>query len=506
MPLRRRLAWAPGNRSIAVVLFVLALAVYLANGRVLPGNDATPNVYTATQVLRFGELLFAPMQTPFMFTWELRDDHGSARVTFANSDTRPPGRHRSYSELFAAGQLRVVDYSYYLVPTVRRAGSGEQLFASTFGPAAGLIAVPVALALAHFGIDARTDLRAGWTVAKLTASLLVAASVALLYLSAAGFLAARRAVLLALTYAFATCVWSISSQTLWQQTPAIFFLSLGTWSLLRIEASSWRGAVTGFAFSAAFACRPTAALVLSVAALYMLVWDRRALVAFVVWAAPIAILLAWYNAFYFGSPFSFGQLDVGRAIALTKTGLADPWQTPVWLGAAGLLVSPSRGLLVYSPVLILAFAGSVLAWRDARYARLRVFSLLVLVLWLPAFKWFDWWGGWSYGYRPIVDSVPFLAVLAIPALQWTLERAAWRVGFVMLLCWSVLVQVLGVFAYSPAAWNARVLPGGATADIDNPAYRHRLWSFQDWQIGDLIANFPVRMNESRDFANEWFRP
>jgi hypothetical protein len=31
---------------------------------------------------------------------------------------------------------------------------------------------------------------------------------------------------------------------------------------------------------------------------------------------------------------------------------------------------------------------------------------------------------------------------------------------------------------------------GTRADVDRPAYRDRLWSFRDWQIGHLIAHFP----------------
>jgi hypothetical protein len=132
----------------------------------------------------------------------------------------------------------------------------------------------------------------------------------------------------------------------------------------------------------------------------------------------------------------------------------------------------------------------VRAWQDARYAPLRFLGPAVLALWIPAFLWFDWWGGWSYGYRPIVDSVPLLAVLCIPAMQPVLERPLRRAAFAACVAWSVLVQALGAFAYSPWGWNAKLVDSaGLRADIDRPEYRERLWSFRDWQIGYLIANF-----------------
>src|SRR4029077_3795494 len=102
--------------------------------------------------------------------------------------------------------------------------------------------------------------------------------------------------------------------------------------------------------------------------------------------------------------------------------------------------------LVYSPFLAAAFAGAVLAWKDARYEPLRFLTIAVPALWIFAFLWFDWWGGWTYGYRPIVDSVPLLVLLCLPTLEWLLARPAWRAAFVLSLAWSVLVQVLGAFA------------------------------------------------------------
>ena len=64
--------------------------------------------------------------------------------------------------------------------------------------------------------------------------------------------------------------------------------------------------------------------------------------------------LATYNTYFLGSPFRFGQSEAGHALALEKTGLPGVWQTPLWDGAAGLLLSPSRGLFFFSPFLLLA--------------------------------------------------------------------------------------------------------------------------------------------------------
>jgi len=478
---------------VAFAIFAAALLVYLSNASSLaPEPDTVPNVYVSASVLGDGDLAFSPFEAPFMFLWTAKGRSGEdVRLNVGYWTQVPPGSLKSYAQHYEEGRLKFAGSMYYLVPTVReRAQTGEPLFAGTFGPMAGLTILPLAALARLGGVSFWEDPAAAWLLAKLTAALLTAASVVLIYLSAVGFATRARALLVAGAYAFGTCVWTISSQSLWQQTPEIFFLSLAMFALVRVQAPWWRGALAGFALSAAAACRPTAALVGAVVLAWLAFSDRRALPAFVLAAVPLAAGVLAYNAFYFGAPLDFGQLAAGERVAQFKTGSAQLWQTPLWLGAAGLLASPSRGLLIYSPFLGAAFAGAVLVWRDPRYRQLRLLSVAVAALWAPAFVWFDWWGGWAYGYRPIVDSVPLLALLCLPALEWLLERPAWRAVFVATLAWSVLVQVLGVFIYSPWGWNTKLIDGNGTrANVDLPEYRHRLWSFRDWQIGYLIANW-----------------
>lgn len=481
------------DRRIAFAAFFVALFAYLSNASVLPPeSDSVPNAYLPASVFGDGDLAFSPFEAPFMFLWSAKGANGvDVRVHVIHWNRVPLGSSKSYAEHYQEGRLKFNRSIYFLVPTAReRPETGEPLFVGAFGPAAGLAVLPFAVVAHLAGVRLWEDPAAVWGLAKLTAASLAAASVALIYLTAVGFVSRRRALLLAAGYALGTCVWAVSSQSLWQQTPEILFLALGVFCLLRIPAPWIRGAAAGFAFSVAAACRPTAALVAVAAAAWLLLSDRRAFAAFVLAALPLAAAMLAYNAYYFGSPLDFGQLAAGARVAKVKTGSPELWQTPLWLGAAGLLVSPSRGLLIYSPFLAAAFAGAVLAWKDPRYRSLRFLTLAVPAFWTPAFLWFDWWGGWAFGYRPIVDSVPLLAVLSLPALGWILDRPAWRAVFVVSLAWSAFVQALGTFAYSPWGWNMKVIDAeGTRANVDLPAYRDRLWSFRDWQIGYLIANF-----------------
>jgi hypothetical protein len=436
-------------------------------------------------------LAFDPIEAPFMFAWRAMGPQGPVWMSIKSWDHLMPGAEAPAGTYYQQGLLQLHGPRYFVVPTLReRAGTGEPLFVGAFGPGAGVTALPVAAIAQALGSDLQRDPNAAYRVAKWTAALLTAGSVALVFLTALAFTTRRRALVLAAAYGLGSCVWSLSSQALWQQTPQLFFLSLGVFCVTRADNAWIRGAAAGLAFSAAAACRPTAAIVGLAAAAYLLMSDRRSFTAYVLAALPIGLGMLAYNLYYFGSALEFGQLAAGVEIARLKTGSPELWQTPLSVGAAGLLVSPSRGLLVYSPFFAAAFAGAVIAWKEQKYARLRFLTVAVPALWLPAFLWFDWWGGWTYGYRPIVDSAPLLAVLCVAAVDRIFAQPAWKFAFVAATAWSIGVQVLGVMAYRPADWNARPIgPNATIADIDLPEHRARLWSVRDWQIGFLIANF-----------------
>jgi hypothetical protein len=160
----------------------------------------------------------------------------------------------------------------------------------------------------------------------------------------------------------------------------------------------------------------------------------------------------------------------------------------------------------------------------------------VVALTLIASAWYDWWGGWCFGYRPIVDTAPLLAVLMVPVVAGAWRYRAFRWGFGVLLAWSIGVQFLGAFAYHQPGWNApligyRVIPtngppietasheealhlSAATpgsrvvrldANIDVPRFRERLWSIDDNQLAYLLVNFRA-LRVARQAGNEeWVR-
>ena len=88
-----------------------------------------------------------------------------------------------------------------------------------------------------------------------------------------------------------------------------------------------------------------------------------------------------------------------------EDGSANLWQSSWWESLPGLLFSPARGLVWFSPVLLLGLVSVVAVWRNQRLRALIPLQLGTVL----AGKWFDWWGGLTWGYRPVCDAAPFLA-------------------------------------------------------------------------------------------------
>ena len=537
---RKRLACALG-------LFALLVGVYLANAYTAGNNDATGNVRLPLQVLEHGRLTFTPEDSPFMFTWRLRLPDREAAVRFRNwNDSTGGETPRSYQQ---RGALDAPHPKYYLIETRE-----PDVYANTFGLGAGLVALPVLAVVKPFASSLDKDATVLWQVGKLVAAAAVAGSAVFLFLAALSQLSLFTSLTLALLYGLCTCAWSVSSQILVQHGPAELFLAMGTYFLLKKTSAST--VLAGLAYSGAVACRPTCLLVIAVVAVWLaardhvgrlLTWlaakyrgrraesppgahhDRRALLRFCLGALPVGLLLVLYGWHTFADPLAAGQLLVGSRVAITKTGTPDLWQTPFYVGAAGLLLSPARGLLVYSPVVAVALWGMGRVWRDPKWMDLRPVSLAALALFLPAAKRFDWWGGWSYGYRPIMETVTLAAFLGIPMVSWVRARR-WRMAAVgVLAVWSIGIQALGAFAYDVSGWNGRVVydvvdeaqdrratyddrpsaeeharaQGGRVQaralNVDKPEYRYRLWSMSDNPISYYLQNWSrVRVQRQKD--------
>jgi hypothetical protein len=143
----------------------------------------------------------------------------------------------------------------------------------------------------------------------------------------------------------------------------------------------------------------------------------------------------WWNWLRYGAPFESGYLEVEA--------FSGDWL----FGLFGLLIGPARGILWYSPVLLLIVWGMPWFWRHARWLLLACLGI-ALIYWLAYARWFMWHGGYSWGPRFLVPVLPFVMLLTAPVWQQIYEERRWgrlaRAAVALLLILSLSVQWLGM--------------------------------------------------------------
>ena len=153
---------------------------------------------------------------------------------------------------------------------------------------------------------------------------------------------------------------------------------------------------------------------------------------------PIAIsmiILGCYNAHRFGVFYEDGHA-LDAAVKLT---------TPFLVGFAGQLISPGKGLFLYSPILIFSVLGVQKLYRIHSWETLLFMSIICGNLFFYS-KLANWSGDWCWGPRFTVPIVPFLTLFIGTFLNETDmgKRIGLRYIWITLLILSLCVQILGV--------------------------------------------------------------
>jgi hypothetical protein len=349
-------------------------------------------------------------------------------------DARPT--ERVAASLVQEGDLDLDEYPDVEEPFARTVGAHR---VSIYPVASAVLAAPVfALARASFLLDETGLALAG----KWAASLFSAAAAALLYLALGRRRPHREALWTAIVFALGTTVWS-TSQVLWQHPAAVLGLSAALLCLVRAEEDDrWAGRA-GLPLALAVAARyADVALVFVLFAATAVRWPRR-IPQLLGWSFPVAALVLAYHWVYYGSPLRQG-LAVERFSA--------PWGE----GHLGLLVSPGKGLFVFTPVAVMGVVGLVRALRYDDRALAATCGLAVLAHWILVGRWLEWHGGESWGPRLLTDALP-LVFLFLPDGYDLAPRLTVALGVL-----SIGVQALGAFAYDYRWERLRQRPVTAT--------------------------------------------
>jgi hypothetical protein len=420
--------------SPGLIVFSVALIVFLANGRTIPGGDSVPAKSLPLSILRHGNFYLDQLVTP--------------------------------------GEKKI---PYYLVES-----GGHYL--SDYPVGAALMALPFYAPSVICGISPSSRIFS--ELEKISAATIVALSALILYMAAARVTAHWMAILLALIYALGTTSLSVSSQALWQHGPAQLALSAVIYCLVRARDDPRFAGYAGLPLAFEVITRPPDALIAVPLGLYVLVSFRREIWTFIASAIPPVAFQLWYNATYFGIPFRIQFFTQAASAGGQRVPSAGFWATPLTEGLAAVMLSPGRGLLFYSPIFILSFVGLALAWRRNGDVLIRYLGIGAGLSILLIAKWHKTSGGESFGPRLLADISPIMAFALFPLADSIRDRRALAATFAILAAWSITANSFGAFI-GYRAWNVWALGEPETRLwlwSDNPVVDPFRWSFDSIRI------------------------
>ena len=309
------------------------------------------------------------------------------------------------------------------------------------------------------------DFVAGHSLVELwCASTFGAITVWLQYRIASRFLPRRQAAWLALLFAFGTSEWSVASRNLFPHGLTLLLLSAALYAALLAREEPSRIRWAGLALALASTVRPSNAISAAVFTLYVAIHCRRHLAGFLLWALPVAGPFLAYNLLVQHSLIPlYLRLPLARQPALA--------------GAAMHLFSPSRGLLIFTPIFLFSAAGMILACRLRWCWPLAPYLVAIVVLHTALIV--SIWPGHGYGPRYFADITHLLMLFLIPAmLYWRTMRGPARTMaaglFLLLATWGVFAHGRGGTSTAANQWSA--LP----VNVDQAKWR--VWDWSDPQF------------------------
>ena len=274
---------------------------------------------------------------------------------------------------------------------------------------------------------------------KAAAACIAAACVVVLWLLFRERLDTALAALLTATFALGTGLLSTAAQALWTHGPSCLALALALLFTLR-RGTHDRDLFLGGLFAGwAVFCRPSNAVPLAVFGCWVLGRNRLRTGWFLAGGTLVVVVttaLYWHL---------YGHVLGGMVALRTLGGFS--------LEALfGVLFSPSRGLLLFSPFLAVAVWGGVHALRrqPGSYTAASFAAALAYVFFYGFHA--DWGAGFCFGARLLCDVVPFLALPAAAGILLA-SRRRWLFAAAVALCvFSVLIHVLGAYR-GDRGWN-----------------------------------------------------
>jgi hypothetical protein len=289
----------------------------------------------------------------------------------------------------------------------------------------------------------------------------------------------------------------IGSQGLWQHgmgellLSIIIYLNIMNEKHPKIRNILYLGVATGlYIFN-----RPSDSVLVLPILFYVFISKKFNKIYFLFAGFIIALPLLIYNNYFFGSIFG------GYSGQLSSFNINN-----ILPGVSGLLVSPSRGILVYTPIVILALFGycKISEIQNEHIRKLLYifgFSVIAQIFIYGSFD--QWWGGCTYGPRFLTCILPILTLyIALYISCIARSNAAskkktiiYSIIFILFI-YSLTVQIIGAFYYTNGGW---------TWDRDMDVKGNAIfWDWHDTQIMRSIQAVPGNFAFINDFIKYFY--
>ncbi len=298
---------------------------------------------------------------------------------------------------------------------------------------------------------------------KVTAVWIASLSAAVIYQIV--FLISRKlwlSLLLTAAFALGTTQVTISAAELWQHGPAVLLLCLGLFFMTKgqlHDPSFFPIAALPLAFLPLMRTQTVLFYLAGLASVAIL--RPKMVLRFFLWSLPGIGLTLWVNlGLYHSLLGGYGYQASGN-----------DFTTPLLEGVMGSLFSPNRGLLIFSPFLVLGIIGGGILWAKRSVVAI-TFGLAAVLFFLVHAKYGHWHGGYCVGPRFSSELVPILVLFSVYFFLEIRNFSTRLAGWALIII-SITITLPGFFfMLQQGQWN--VFP-----DVDY--YRsERVWDYNDW--------------------------
>jgi hypothetical protein len=255
----------------------------------------------------------------------------------------------------------------------------------------------------------------------------------------------KKAYFLAFLFIFCTSVTSVVAFDYWQHSLSVLLLLLTFYLFIKVEVDKNAGLIqyTSIPLAFSYVVRPTNSISIIFLSLYVLLKYKKYFIKYFLWSLTIGLPFIIYNIFTFNNILP--PYYSASRLSFSKTFLE---------ALVGNLISPARGLFIFTPFLLFIFYGIYLKIKKKNFVLFDWIILIIIIFhWFIISSFSHWWAGYSFGPRFFTDMLPYLIYFIIPYLEVATFKELKTKIFVILVVISCFIHMKGLFDFNVQMWN-----------------------------------------------------